>query len=616
MAEFGVEASGMSAPSAAGSTPHGGYESPQIRTDIWQGLEGKGAMVGQLVTGVANLFGEDKTSPILKELSNTLSSLSNARESGSIKQSEANAKARLATTLALGKAMGDPELTKLVKQNAEAFFGITSLGVEDEEKDFQKTLDQNVISSLQKEGFPVVANPDPDTMAAYREAYSKIQISSAELDRRAKSLSLAASTYDFDEKKLKKSLANDVNDFISTNIPTFNHATGQSAKDLKQKIERGEIRADAAIQTLRGQFDTIRGQMQMLAPASPDMVSSTISYINSVEKTLIDSLDPKVALDTLDNTLKAQIIQDRIFLSTDRNFRALQAIEPYVNSNPFMFQALSNITVQAMPKLVNSLDPGSPSNGIHLSDMASDQRSEMFGVGKDAIRTAMSTLQDVQSGRSKLDPKVTDNMINNLLVAGANIPPEARASASKEFVEFLASDEFKVWRQKGTLSPDALRAAQTMFDNQYLRSVQQPILNKLNSKLPTDPVYEGYKTGTVKKDLSYMDVLEVNVDGGVVNFSPKKIEGMDISQSGRARDFVNDVKALQKVINNLIVAGANVKGQSVEQYWEANKSSILPAFFPPSNPELKVGDVVNGFRYKGGSVKSESSWEKIDGGGE
>lgn len=617
MAEFGIEASGMTEARAAGSTPHGGYDAPQMRTDAMVGLENKGSLFGQLAVGVGNLFKGDEVHPALKTLTEKLSAISSARESGSISQTEANQRARVANTQALASAGGDPELTKFIKQNVDAFFGTTSLGVEDEEVKFQQERDRAVISALQDQGFKVPTNPDRATMDSMWELYSKVQSSSAELKRNVDQLSFAASKFDYDQKTLKNSLSNHTNDFVSSTLPSATAAAGQTVIDLKNKVDKGEISAEEAIQTIRAQFDVIRGEYQQLYPTSPEFVSSTLAYLNSVESTMVDNLDPRVASSIAEGQLAAQMVTDRLFLSTDMNMRALMALTPYIGNNPFLFQPTSNITATALGRLVTSFNPSKMNNGVHLSDMSSSDRDFIFGAGKAAIKTAMGVLQDMQEGVSKVDPSVADNMVNNLLVAGANIPPEEKATVSKEFIAFLASDEFKIWRQRGNLSQDALKAAQDMFDHQYLKQVQQPILNTLAKKVPSFPSSKPWSGVDVpKENITFKDVLDVEFSGGVVTFSPRTLENLDALQMGRTSEFTNEVKKLQQAVNQLIVAGANVRGQSTDQYWKENKSFLLPEYFPPENPDLKVGDVVNGYKYKGGSVKSALSWEKVDGGGE
>jgi hypothetical protein len=65
-----------------------------------------------------------------------------------------------------------------------------------------------------------------------------------------------------------------------------------------------------------------------------------------------------------------------------------------------------------------------------------------------------------------------------------------------------------------------------------------------------------------------------------------------------------------KVVNQLVKAGAHMEGHTnYDKYWEANKHQILPNMFPDP-ARLKVGQVVDGYKYIGGNVKSKSNWIK------
>ena len=614
MPQFGIEASGISEPQAAGSTPHGGVVTQQIRTDPWAAIAANGRAIGSVVAGIGGLFDKDKVNPVLAELSKSLTGFSSARNSGAISGDEAKTRAQAAVTKALGDAGGDVELTKQIKANFDAFAGTTGVVAKDDTADFQKTLDQNVILELQKRGFPVIANPSPELMDSYRSAYATLQSSADKLSRETASLSAAKAKADFTEDLQKKAFKESVNSHISTNLPSMTDTLGKTAKDFKAKIDAGQIKPDQAIQAIKALGDKFRGELQMAAPASPDYVASTMSYLSSVEKNLVDSLDPKVSAESLNNQLNAQIASDRLFLSTNADFRALQAIQPYVANNPNMFIPLGQVTMKAMPQLVSSIN-NVKGTGIKLSDMPTEDKKDLLSFGKNAIKTATGELQAVQAGTSKLDPKITDNIVNNLLIAGANVPPEEKASASKDYVAFLASPEFKVWRQRGQLNAGALKAAQNMFDNVYIKNVQIPINDKLLQDIPMrQNATIGNNGLKVTPNYKYKDVLNVEMNGGILQFSPKKIEGMDVLQLSQAGSFNKEVKNLQQIVNTLITAGANVRGVSNEEYWKENKTHILPTFFPPDSKNLKIGDVVNGYVYLGGAVKSSSSWEKANAG--
>ena len=161
-----------------------------------------------------------------------------------------------------------------------------------------------------------------------------------------------------------------------------------------------------------------------------------------------------------------------------------------------------------------------------------------------------------------------------------------------------------------------------MFENVMLRKVQIPTKSALDTRI-TD-IMINPDTSTLGSGLSFkklpelkaIDLFTVEFDGNGIRFVPRVPEGLEgiDPRRGMSSEITDKMNKTAQVLNTLIKAGANVSGAtSTKQYWDANKQNILPYYFPPNQPNLQVGEVVNGMEYIGGAVNSKYSWRKSSG---
>lgn len=620
MAEFGIRATELSAPQGAGSTPIAGVEGgvdAVIDNTIPQGIFN---IANQVAVDLSKSIAKSNTNPVLSELTNNLATISQAIDSGSVTSSVGGTRSRAAVTRALAQAQGNPDLVKAINDNAKAFFGVTNLSYTDEARQREVAFETTVINELQGLGMPVVPNPSPELMQQYKQAYMSIKSSEAEFAQRKATFDFMVSQSNFTQSQIDRKVKNDVADFLSSNLPTTTTTLGALAKDLKAKIQQG-MQPDEAINTLKSNANFYRQELITMQNLNPEYVNSVKTYLDNYEKMLIDTLDPKVTLESLDAMLKTQKIQDQLLIRTNGNIRAYDAISSISPNNPALQQGMSVELLAAVPSLALSFT-GAPSGPNNFNYQSKPFKTELYSTLKESIKSVTAELNKAGVSPNYKGPEYLNNIVNNVLSQAGELSgrTDIKASDTQELVGFLASDEFKMWRKNNELSPEALAGAQDMFSSTYLKAVQIPIINKLNTPLPalgesSSPLIQSI-VGREATNIRYIDIFDVQFNGGSIQFVPKKVEGSDLVQMSEARSFMQELNSTKTVINQAIRAGANVAGEDdLQAYWEKNKHNILPIYFPPTSVNLKVGDVVNGKIYTGGSPSSRFSWRDQPNGG-
>lgn len=632
---FGANVTTLQAPQGAGATPIAGVK-PAIEDKTFApGLIG---IAETLALGATKFIqdSEKSGSGFLADYNNKMFSISSALKSGGITLAQADAQAKALSAQTIARAAGNLDTIKAVNESAKAFLGITNLGQAASETDdatkFAKELDRDIIKRLSENGVPVVANPNEKTMQAYRDLANSINYSDQKFKRDRENFEYGKSRGQYTVEQQKEQNKQEVNTFIATNHQATMDTLDNMTLQLKSAIIHNEIPPEEAQQQLAASSQFFQDQLFKLSPGNPDLTASALAYIRQRETTLQKILDPKSSLETAENQLKLMQTRDKLWLNMNNpEIRAFTAIESISRNNPFLQNKMTPTLLQAMTPLVLSFDPNKRSDkaGGNINYKDSGTKRDFFSSVQEGIKTVQAEMNR-PDGDKTTGPESMNNMVNNILAQAGELSSDRqiKATDAQAVVNFLATEEFRQWKEGNTLNSQALKGAQDMLSNVYFRGVQRTIVDQLERPVPQAGTSGSFITmaaiGAVTGQpsgraapLQYKDLFTVSFDGSGINFTPRKIEGMDMLQVQESQQFISELDKVKKVINTSIRAGANVLGQKdLNAYWESHKQLILPYYFGGEGTKIEVGDVVNGRKYLGGALKSRFSWEVVDAGDE
>lgn len=624
MADFGIESTSLSAPQGAGSTPVAPVQQAPDSRNL--PIDGFGSLIGSFFKDKAK-----STSPIIAELNDKLNIISQGVDAGTISASRAQAERNIATTAALGAAGGNLEIAKGIKSLVETYTGITSLEDAAEQRKYERQYDQQVITGLRDAGFTVANNPSPQLMQTYHEMYQRSKTAEVEFKQKMDNLNYASNSYKFDRETEQYSKQQAVNSFVTSNLPSATDVIYQTAMDMRSKIGVDGFTFQNATTEIDNSVNFFNNQLLQLYPDSPEYVSQVTSYIKNWGERVKEGISPQGNLDALDAQLKEMKIKDQLVLMSNGNIRAGMAIDSASPDNPIIKQSLGAEMVNILGPLAMTFSPDASMSMGNVNLKPAVEKKQVYGFAKESIKSVQRVLSGSPDTIQAGSQEARDNLVNNLLIQGGQMglnPDGFKAADAMDFVNFLASEEFALWHKTGTVNPQAREAAQDMFDSVMLRKVQQPIVNTLNEKLRStrlanadESSFFGSGFGLVKlPEMSNMDLFKVDFDGSVVRFVPRSNEELGIDpkvdfRGNIPKQTVDQMNKQAIVLNTLIRAGANLSGAtSTSAYWEANKQNILPYYYPPAMPNIKVGDVVDGKQYIGGAVQSRFSWKPVTSG--
>lgn len=622
MAEFGVKATTLVDPKGAGAVPVAGVRGAVEDTTLPSGL-----------LNIAQEFALDYTKKAVKEESNSvlaalsgnLSSLSQAVETGAISSSAAATRSRAAVNRALANSGGNPDVAKAITDLGKSYFGMTNLApaltAEEESIKREAAFNTAMINRLADNGFPVSPNPTQSELVAYKELDNSIQASKVKLQKDKDLFEFGAAQTRFSQEQANVILKNKTNEFISKNLEPSMGTLNTTAVSLKQQIAEGKTTPEAAMQQLTATSEFFRRQMLEISSGNPQYANDVISYLSNYTQTLQKSLDPSVTLEALQNRIKIQESSDRLLLMSNLDIRAAAAVTAITPNNVMLQQQFNPQMLAAVVPLALSFDPTKRNTqNINFSDP--NIKTQVYQTAKTSIGAVIKEMNS-PNGDKVNGPRHMDNMVNNLLSQGAVMAedPTIKDTDAQDFVNFLATEEFKQWRQKGELNEQAMQGAQNMFSRVYLKQIQKRLIDKFEQPVDRMPPSSSSLVGAIVGEgksppLKYVDVFDVKFEGSSVVFVPRKIKGMDMMQQREVQNMLTQLEQSKKVINTAIRAGANVsRAENLQEYWDKNKQNILPYYFGAGSNSVKIGDIVNGKKYIGGSLKSKYSWEDVPNGG-
>lgn len=608
MAEFGAQATQLSAPQGAGGNPTAPVQQQAVNTSpiatLAQGATG-------IVSGVTNFFAkqaQDQEQAVVKAYSTEMATLNDAIGSGAISPSEASARTRSITNKYLGNFS---QYGEALNKARTYFSGGTDIGMAEDAVKTDNEIRKAAKLSAQSDGFEFYSGMSKSTEDALLREHSLSVRANKEMDRLIKlnAESRAQGSYDreMNDAKLKEQSITLINDLAGSSL----ESSRSVVVDLKQQVASGKKTLDQAQLDLSMHYSRINAAITAAGSKNPDLGSSYSKIFNDLQRVSTELLDPKADAAKLQGQIDTIVKVNALSaLQRDPTLQRSVAAAELFKGSPMALQATLG-TSPSVTTAVTHMINGSP-NGVPVIGNPAVEKG-VFGALKgglaDSNRNEGNTQYNLELNRG----------ITNALKQVGDKTGTGDAKTLQESVRFFASPEYGQWASKNQVDPqittNATRSFKLNYEQVVVKGVQQQIQDAFNTPaaLPAAGVLKQSMSGqSVPVEAIKPENLDVKFSGSGIVFDMKNVPSDPVALQN-AKKTIDSLNTAQKAVNELVRLGAHLEGSTdYAKHWEANKQAYMPFAFP-----FKTGDVVNGQEYTGKGVafdyRDKANWRSVAG---
>lgn len=574
-AEFGMEASQLSAPQGAGASPLEGVKTSSYTPDL--------APVARLVEGGASLFKQYKQDEAEQEKANVLGTMmreidavNQAWDQKTISLDEADyRRRRIASKYASTYSSLREDIKGLLSVEREfGFSGVSHAKLDQERKQQEQT-----ISDMKKVGIPASFSDSPEEFAKKQSAYLEaIRLQNKIKEERDTIEFLAKQNkWSNEEKqtKLKEAAEGVLSSLTSVHYGVF-------TDNILSAV--GKIRAGTYSEADRAQINKyyldLRGMALSNKAVAPEATDAAINLLDTAWGGVKDLLqsgkgDINAAKDELERLVAATKLE--AVKGDSKLLRSVAALELIKNS-PHALSA-AGAPVQRFILGAAVTDPGNPNATVEQIVGHPDREKQTLGTirlmapqalkgddrSKQQFNNVFSNLVEQYHDKflaSKLNPASRDEMFK--LFSDPNVASYIRSANIPADTRYKLSDIY-------------MKAYTTEFQNSMQKKLYEFIAPQDGSRVGladtilamrgTDPAKLGQK--------QIKDLVEISYGSTGLNIVPKNGTGM-------AKDAQGQLTKLQSTATNIINIGAAITGMEPKAFWDANRHLLLPGMgYPP-----------------------------------
>lgn len=610
MAEFGVQATTLSAPQGAGTEPLNPVR-PAQQTNVFAGLTAVGDIFAKGLSSHMKAQADERQNTILGEYIRHENTLSDAVAQGGMSAAEAAARSR-ANFRKVSSSY--PEYIQEFEKAGKALRGFTESGeVVDEVKRDRQIRDKD-ISDAKANGFsfvPGMTKQEED--AQIKASQAGIKATKDLQAYYAKNAELRAQgTFDaaVAAREEKKLAFDTINMVAGENLTAFQNL----GASLSAAVKRGDLTKEQADFELNKRFTNITSAITAGAGTNPELAGAFRGVFDEVYKLnqkALDPLDPKNKLQDLKDQYEMQVVKLKLIAMSDPKVAAAVVGNVLLPNNASLALSSAPAGVRAIAILSDTkVGERNPDGTVkYVPTVVGDPEVEAS-----ALKLLKQGLADLKSGKisqKEVGTLQASNSVNHILKqTGALINQgDIDPRQLKGVAEFFASPEYASFIQSGALEPQAAQTAKKTFQLIYEPAIIGGVQRQLSVPLDKGTSFAGRERQVkATEPTPVADVVNIKFSGSGILFEPKAKAGL---MPGEYRDQVAQIETLnssQRAINQLIHIGAHMEGHTdYAKYWEEHKHEYVPGYFMKG---LKEGDERQGYIYLGGNASSQSSWKK------
>lgn len=589
MAEFGTQATQLSAPQGAGSAPLAPVQQQAVNTSMTPMLAQAAPAIAQ---GISNIFAAkaaEAEATYVNSYTAEINAVNNSLRDESISSSEAMARTRSINQ----KYLSNSQYADAIDKQRKFLEGGTDLGVAVDAVKTDADLRKSAKLAAQADGVEFYQGMSRQAEDAVLRAHASSVRMQKQFEQQLKINQEARSQGTWDREmrdaQLKDQSISLLNDLAGTHL----ESSRAIALDLKQQVASGKKSIDQAQMDLAMHFTRINAGLTAASGKNPELAGSYTKLFGDLQKASEALLDPKADATKLQGQIDTLVkMQGLSALQRDPILQRSVAAAELFKGSPMALQTALG-TNSGVTTAVTQMISGNPNVNpvVGNKDVEAGVFSTLRSGISDANRNEGNTQFNLEINRG----------ISSVLKQVSERGNNGDAKALQESAKFFASPEYGQWASKNQVDPQIVTNASRVFKVNYetvvVKGIQQQIEAAFNTPaaLPAAGVMKQSMGGqSVTVDAIKPENLDVKFSGSGIVFDLKNVPNDPVSLRN-AKATIDSLNASQRAVNELVRMGAHLEGSTdYAKHWEANKQAYMPFAFP-----FKTGDVVNGMEYTG-----------------
>jgi len=606
MAEFGLQATQLSAPQGAGSAPLAPVQQQAVNTSSIPMLAAAAPAIGQGIANYMQKQAKDQETAVVQAYTQEQATINSAITDGTLPAAEAAGRSKALFTKYSANFAGNIEALSKARV---ALSGGSELGVAEDALKTDQELRKSAKLAAQADGIEFYSGMSKQAEDALLKAHSSGVRIQKQLEQQIKinAEARAQGSWDRDmqDAKLKDDTVNHLNTLAGNNL----ESSRAVVIDLKQQVASGKKTYDQAKIEMGIHFTRINAGIAAITGKNADLGSQYSKLFGDVQKFGEQLLDPKADAANLQGQIDSIVkMQSLSALQRDPVLqRSVSAAELFKGSPMALQTALG--TNAGVTAAVTQMISGS---NIVNPVVGNPQ------VEKGVFDTLKGSLSDAtrNSGNVQYNLEVNRGITAALKQVGDQVG-KGDPKALQEAAKFFSSAEYGNFIRSNQVDPQVLANANKVFKITYEQAIVKGVEQQMAAAFSQQPAMPA--AGVMKQSMGGESVaveaikrenLSVTFNGSGIVFDVKDVPNDPVSQRN-ARAAIDALNTSQKAVNEVIRLGAHTQGSTdYAKQWEDNKHVYFPTMFSPYK-NLEIGQVVDGLRYKGGDAKKETSWEQI-----
>lgn len=617
MAEFGIQATELSAPQGAGSRPISPVTTSLLDNGVADAIGNIASIFQKGLENDAKAKEKAFTEGILKGYASEQGAISEAVGSGGLSAAAAASRSRALFNKYLASY---PQLQKDLSGLQGAFQAGTDTGSAVDQVKNEEAMRKDLIGKMQAKGFPVDISQPKEVQDRWISTYQqeeRMQERFTQDEQRKEAMRKDGRWNDEVEKKVAKQRSErDLNEL------SFSHMESifATATDYSNRVRTGELDSTKAKLNVEKQFSKILQTINLVGGANPELASDTRSMFERAREAAIASLDPNIPATEAKARADSLLNEARLRMLSDPKTANAVALSQAFGNAPEVVSKLLGAPSSALDRMNSLIQPAG-------KDVPTITGTDTDKVSLDVIEAGIRAYQTGKAKDNGAAKEENTNMVRNYLQQYGRQSSLTPAQL-KDSTKFFASPLFGKFAEEVGLNSQELKPARDAFQMQYESPVVKAV-NEALSKTVSNRANEmtmdylsidnmgrqknGIGSVTRKSQESQLlpDAITVSFDGTNVSFASKTGAKDEMGRTAnRASQTLNEAA---QALNEVIKVGAHMEGTTnYAEYFEKKKHVLLPQFYS-GYEGLEIGQVVNGKRYVGGDAKSPSSWKDASG---
>ena len=477
MAEFGNNATDLSAPQGAGSN---------VVTPV-QAAKETSVFSGTVINEIGDFFVKglqqqrkqdllDKQNAVVNSYVDAENTISSGLLQGTLSATMAGAMSRANFRKhAAGNAQFIDELNKA----AGALKGNSEIGDAEAEIKAERDRKHADLSQAATAGFVIPPNSSEEYKTSVVTAHKSMIRAKAETDalyrKQDQDMQLGRYNAETAKREAEEVSFQTVNMLAGSSLENF-QALG---RDLRAQVTSSKMTPEDAAFHLSNQYSNISAALYAGARTNPQYATHFKTVFDETYKIGQKMLDPKEDLAKLENEYNKRVMTLQLAASNDPAVFGAIVANKLFNSNPATVLAVSKQSIRAMSILSNTPFGGKD----FVPTVVGDPQAE-----EGVLKVLKNSLNDLRGGKidnADIVKAQASNSINHILKqTGELLDKGADPKQLKGLSAFFASSEYGEFVKSGTLDPQALGAAQKTFEISYTPAIIDGVQAKLSKELP------------------------------------------------------------------------------------------------------------------------------------